>query len=140
MRTSTSRRAGAVSGAAASVCGVAMLVFGVWALGWPASFANMVDFPPYNIHLLHDVGAFQIGIGVGLLTALVHRDALTVTLTAFIVAGTLHTANHGIDLHLGGHPGDRWGLGALVLIAAVGLIAQVRRTSRHQPAQQEPHR
>ena len=26
------------------------------------SFATLIDFPPYNVHLLHDVGAFQIGI------------------------------------------------------------------------------
>lgn len=137
LRRSGARRA--VMSVAVVLCGTAMLIFGVWALVWPASFATMVAFPPYNIHLLHEVGAFQIGIGVGLLIALVQRDALTVTLVGFVVAGTLHTINHGIDLHLGGHSSDRWGLGALVLIAIIGLIAHVwRPSSRTEPREPQP--
>lgn len=104
-----------------------MMVFGAWALRWPVSFAAFIDFPPYNQHLLHDVGAFQIGIGVSLLLALGRFDALTVTLGGFVVAGALHTLNHGLDLPIGGHRTDPWGLAALVVLATTGLIAQRRR-------------
>jgi hypothetical protein len=55
--------------------GGVMLIFGVWALALPASFAAMIDFPPYNEHLLHDLGAFQIGIGVSLCLVVVWSDA-----------------------------------------------------------------
>jgi len=46
----------------ATIGGLFMLVLGIWAFFAPASFADFVAFP-YNRHLLHDVGAFQIGIG-----------------------------------------------------------------------------
>lgn len=124
---------------AAAVCGLAMTAFGVWALGWPVSFADLIDFPPYNAHLLHDVGAFQIGVGASLLLALVRSDALTAALGGFLVAGILHTLNHGLDLPLGGHRSDPWALGALVVVATIGLVAQLRQVSvARQP--REPQR
>lgn len=109
-----------------------MLVFGVWALVWPRSFASFIDFPPYNHHLLHDVGAFQIGIGISLGLAMIDCDGLTVALTGFVVSGTLHTLNHGIDLALGGHAMDSWGLGALVVVAAVGLAVHLWSLRPHR--------
>ena len=68
--------------------------------------------------LLHDVGAFQIGIGLGLLAALVWSDAKSVALLGFVVAGVIHTANHTIDLDLGGHTADIWFIGASTVLAA----------------------
>ncbi|HET7094322.1 MAG TPA: hypothetical protein VFI22_12605, partial [Thermomicrobiales bacterium] len=47
------------------VAGLFYGVFGVWAFVAPASFADFVAFP-FNLHLLHDIGAFQIGIGAAL--------------------------------------------------------------------------
>jgi hypothetical protein len=55
--------------AAVTIGGLFMLVLGIWAFFAPASFAEIVAFP-YNRHLLHDVGAFQIGIGTTMLLAL----------------------------------------------------------------------
>jgi hypothetical protein len=55
--------------AAVTIGGLFMLVLGIWAFFAPASFADFVAFP-YNRHLLHDVGAFQIGIGTTMLLAL----------------------------------------------------------------------
>ena len=55
--------------AAVTIGGLFMLVLGIWAFFVPASFADFVAFP-YNRHLLHDVGAFQIGIGTTMLHAL----------------------------------------------------------------------
>jgi hypothetical protein len=106
-----------------------MLVFGVWALLLPASFAALIDFPPYNEHLLHDLGAFQIGIGVILCLVVVWSDATAVALVGFLVAGTIHVINHSFDHELGGHAADSWGLAPLVVVAAVGLIVHLRRRS-----------
>ena len=111
--------------AAAIVAGTIMLAFGVWALLAPASFSDFIDYAPYNEHLIHDAGAFQIGIGVTVLMALRWTDALGVALAGFVVAGALHTLNHVLDLHLGGHAADPWALGALTLIAAAGLLARL---------------
>ena len=37
---------------------------GLWAFLAPQSFFNqLATFPPYNEHLLHDIGAFSIGLG-----------------------------------------------------------------------------
>jgi len=118
---------------AAIVAGGFMLVFGVWSLLFSRSFAALIDFPPYNVHLLHDVGAFQIGIGVSVLVSLIWSDSIGVALVAFIVAGTIHSINHALDRHLGGRPFDQWGLGGLVLLAVAALIIHLRGGSRHQP-------
>jgi hypothetical protein len=118
---------------AAIVAGCFMLIFGVWSLLFSRSFAALVNFPPYNLHLLHDVGAFQIGIGVSVLVSLIWSDSIGVALVAFIVAGTIHSINHTLDRHLGGHPFDQWGLGGLVLLAVAALIIHLRGGSRHQP-------
>jgi hypothetical protein len=87
---------------AAIVVGGFMLIFGVWSLLFPRSFDAFIDFPPYNEHLLHDIGAFQIGIGVSVLLSLIWSDSVGVALVAFIVAGTVHSINHALDRHLGG--------------------------------------
>jgi predicted anti-sigma-YlaC factor YlaD len=116
-------------GVACLLNGCLMLIFGVWALLLPASFAAFIDFPPYNEHLLHDLGAFQIGIGVTLCLALFWPDAIAVALVGFIAAGTIHVINHSLDHELGGHAADAWGLALLVVVAAVGLIAHLRSRS-----------
>ena len=84
-----------------ALSGVWMLAVGLWALLAPRSFAAWIDFPPYAEHLLHDVGAFQIGIAVSLLAALAWTDAKAVALLGFVAAGAIHTVNHAIDLDLG---------------------------------------
>jgi hypothetical protein len=110
---------------AAIVVGGSMLIFGVWSLLFSRSFDAFIDFPPYNEHLLHDVGAFQIGIGVSVLLALMWSDGIGVALVAFIVAGTIHSINHALDRHLGGHASDQWGLAGLALVALAALIVHL---------------
>jgi hypothetical protein len=112
------------------VCGASMLAVGLWALIAPGSFAGWISFPPYNEHLIHDAGAFQIGIGAALLLSLLSTDALTVALGGFLVGGTLHVFNHGVDRHLGGHASDPWLLAAQVLLAAAALVVHLRGRSR----------
>jgi PPOX class probable F420-dependent enzyme len=101
-----------------------MLVAGVWALLWPESFAELVSFPEHT-HFLHDVGAFQIGIGVTLGLAVLWRDPLAVVLTGFLAGNTIHAVNHAVDLDLGGHDSDPWLLGALSLLTAVALVRRL---------------
>ena len=102
-----------------------MLVGGVWALLWPASFAEAVRFPEHT-HFLHDLGAFQIGIGLTMALAVLWRDPLAVVLTGFLAANTIHAVNHAVDLDLGGRDGDPWLLGALSLLTAIALVRRLR--------------
>ena len=100
--------------------GLGMAVAGVWSLAAPRSFAERVDFP-FNEHFLHDLGAFQLGIGTTLLLALIWRDALATALAWFLLANTVHTVNHVVDLDLGGNPVQAWLLAAVSLAIAVAL-------------------
>src|SRR3990170_3165740 len=96
----------------AIVVGLFNLVLGVWAFVAPRSFFDAVaTFEPYNRHLLHDVGAFQAGLGTTLLGALVWRDALFVALAANGLAAVLHFVSHLVDRDLGGRATDPVGLG-----------------------------
>jgi hypothetical protein len=65
-----SRRRQAAVAAATLICAASMLLLGVWAFLAPASFSQFIDYPPYNRHLIHDAGAFQLGIGTAVLLAL----------------------------------------------------------------------
>jgi PPOX class probable F420-dependent enzyme len=95
---------------------------GMWCLGDPRSFAQFAGFPAHE-HFVHDVGAFQVGLGVLLLLALIWSDALVTVLAGYIVANTLHTVNHTVDLDLGGSALQAWALGAasVALVIAFGL-------------------
>lgn len=91
----------------AIVGGVAFVALGVWAMVDPASFFEMLArFEPYNQHLLQDIGAFQIGLGVVLLLAgwSGRADGLTVALLGVGVAAALHTVSHVVGHDLGGVP------------------------------------
>lgn len=79
------------------------LLPGVWGTIWPHSFfddfpgagnAWVAAFPPYNEHLVRDVGSFYLGYGVLLLAAalLARRRLVQVALAAWLVA----TVPHGI--------------------------------------------
>jgi hypothetical protein len=109
-----------------ALAGAGMVAAGMWAGIAPRSFARLVAFP-YHEHFLHDLGAFQVGIGATLLLALAWRDAPTVALAGFLVANTLHTVSHATDLDLGGRASDPYAIGALSLLAAVALVLRVRQ-------------
>jgi hypothetical protein len=103
-----------------------LLVAGIWAAVAPRSFARLVAFP-YHEHFLHDLGAFQLGLGATLLLALAWRDAATVALVGFLVANTLHAVSHAVDLDQGGRASDPYAIGAVSLLAAAALVLRVRR-------------
>src|SRR5215204_7279124 len=93
--------------AAVLISGLVALAFGIWAFFAPASFAEFVAFP-YNRHLLHDVGAFQIGIGATMLLALLWADSIMVVLAGYVVGSSFHFASHILDRHIGATATTRW--------------------------------
>jgi hypothetical protein len=123
---------GALVTALVALVGVSIMVPGFWSWLAPASFARAVNFELHE-HYLHDLGVFQIGIGVTVLSALRWSDALTVALIGFLTANTLHAANHAMDLSLGGHLADGFALAALSIVAAVALY--LRRRQLHSREQ-----
>lgn len=105
--------------------GMASMVVGWWALLAPGSFADAVRFPPHE-HFLHDIGAFQIGIAVSLLLALIWSDAVATVLAAFLAGNTIHAVNHAVDLDLGGRASDPWLLAAVSVLVATALVVRLR--------------
>lgn len=107
----------------------AFLVPGVWALLGPGSFhEHVARFDPFNLHLLHDVGAFQIGVGVALVGALVWRDALSVALLGATAGALTHAASHIADRDLGGRASDPWVLSLLAVLLGAALVLHRRTT------------
>jgi len=125
-RAREARRTPVVS-ALVAICAASMLVLGAWAFAAPRSFADFIDYAPYNRHLVHDAGAFQLGIGAALAGALAGWDGLLVALTGFAVASGLHTLSHYGDRHAGGHASDVPNLGLLTLLGLCAIYLHIRR-------------
>jgi PPOX class probable F420-dependent enzyme len=106
------------------LAGLFMTAAGVAALLAPGWFADAAGFPRHP-HFVHDAGAFQLGIGVTLLLALIWHDGLALALAGLLVVNTTHAVNHAVDLDLGGHRGDPWGLAALSLLTAAALVVRL---------------
>lgn len=120
---------------AAVAAGLAYLVPGVWAQVHPSSFARVVaPFPPYNVHYLHDLGAYSCGIAVSVLTALIWSNALGSALAGAGATSVLHLASHVTDSHLGGHWYDLLTLGAVTLLVLAPLL---RLAARRPPGRGE---
>jgi hypothetical protein len=116
----------------AILLGAFYLAFGAWAFLDPASFAESIaSFPPYNGHLLKDLGAFQFGLGVGLIAAVTWADGVRATFLGVAAASVLHAVSHIQDRHLGGRASDPYtvGLIALLALAGFGLLGAQRRKS-----------
>jgi uncharacterized membrane protein len=124
------RRRQPVLVAAVLICAASMLALGAWAFLAPESFARFIDYPPYNRHLIHDAGAFQLGIGATVLLALWWSDALVVALTGFAVASALHTVSHWTDRNLGGHGSDVPSLGLLTIVALIAIYLRIQERKR----------
>jgi len=116
-----------ISRVVAAIVGLLSVGVGLWALFDAPSFFEMVaTYPPYNHHLLHDIGAFSLGLGAVLLLALVWRDALLVALAGVGVGATAHALAHWADRHLGGSPLDPPLLSVLAVLVIVGAVARWR--------------
>jgi hypothetical protein len=116
----------------AAVSGLVFLVAGLWAFAAPAGFfASAATFEPYNVHLIRDIGAFQIGIGAALISAILVRDALLAALAGASIGAAFHLVGHLLDHDLGGDPVvdiPAFGLTAVLLVAAaLSRAASLRR-------------
>jgi hypothetical protein len=114
---------------------IALLLVGVglWAMIAPHDFyANAATYPPYNRHLVHDIGALLIGLGSCLVAGLLARDALLAVLAGNTVGAAAHFVSHVLDRSLGGNASDPVTFGVLALILA--LLTLGRWTSRAESA------
>ena len=114
---------------------VLSVAIGLWALVSPESFfSNVAPYPPYSRHLVHDLGAFQLGMGACLACGLLSRDALLAVLAGNAVGWIAHFISHFMDQSIGGHDTDAAfvGLAALLLTMLTLIrwlgIRSVRRT------------
>lgn len=112
---------------------VIFMTVGVWAFLSPRSFYEaFATYPPFNRHLLRDIGSFNLGLGATLIAAARIRDGLTVGLVGAAAAGVAHGLSHIIDAGDGGRSYDPIlfsVLGLLVLAAAVMRAREVK--ARH---------
>jgi hypothetical protein len=117
-----------------ALIGLLSVAAGGWALAAPVTFYRLVaPFPPYSMHLIHDIGAFQLGLGAGLLAGLLLRDGLLAVLAGNSVGAAAHFASHLMDRADGGHSSDPFTIGALALLLAALTTARCAMM-RRQPA------
>ena len=111
--------------------GAFYVVAGLWAFLGPARFYSAVaPFPPYNQHLFHDAGAFQVGLGLALVLCSATRAGLQPALLAVLAASLLHAGSHVEDRALGGHVTDVPALSLLCALLAVAVVLERRAMSR----------
>lgn len=111
-----------------AIVGLFYLFTGAWAFLLPANFySNVATFSPYNLHLLHDAGAFQIGMGAVLISAAINGKGLRPALIGVLIGSALHLAAHVLDIRLGGHPTtDLTVLTLIVVVLCVALYQDIR--------------
>lgn len=115
----------------AALAGLFYLTFGIWAFAAPESFFDSIaTYPPYNEHLIHDLGAFQIGLGVAALAGAVLSNAMAATLAGVAAASLMHGVSHITDHHLGGRSSDPWTVSLLGLIVALAAVGSWRAYKR----------
>jgi uncharacterized membrane protein len=115
-----------------AVLAVLIVGLGIWAFVSPQSFYEQIaTYPPYNKHLFHDVGSFQIGIGSTLLYALIRRDALQVALVGASIGAVMHAISHIMDRNLGGKTTDPilLSLLALAIVVTTAMHLSTRRSA-----------
>lgn len=117
-------RAQLVSNLVVAAFGLVTLALGIWALVDTMSFFdNVAEWPPYNRHFIHDIGAFQVGLGAALLFALVWQgDAVLAALGGGATGGALHAIVHITDEEFGGRDLDPYLLGVVALILVVTFV------------------
>lgn len=98
------------------------VAFGLWAfLDAQSFFDELAEFEPYNEHFIHDIGAFQIGIGATLLLALWKRtDAIFAALGGAGAGSAFHTVAHVSDHDLGGMDSDPYVFGFITVVLLAG--------------------
>jgi hypothetical protein len=115
--------------------GISFVVVGIWAFVDPQSFYDLLaEFPSYNRHFIHDIGAFQIGIGVTLLMTLRWADAVLVALAGAAIGSLFHFVAHLEDTDIGGRSTDPALVGALALVLVAAAIARALTLQRQERA------
>jgi hypothetical protein len=111
-----------------AVIGAFYMLTGAWAFFAPLSFFSTVaTFAPPNVHLLHDLGAFQVGLGLALIVPVILQVPLRASLIAVLIASVLHVLAHLEDIRLGGHPTTDLPVLTLICVAlAVALSLELR--------------
>ena len=105
----------------AGLFAVALLASGLWAMLAPDNFyATVAQYPPYNRHFIHDIGAFMLGLGATLGFGLALVDALLVALAGNAIGAIAHFISHAVDRDLGGQASDPLTFGVFALLL-VGL-------------------
>ena len=75
-----------------------LVVTGLWPLVSPDTFFDaLVAFPPYNAHLMRDVGVFTLGLAGALLAAVRFKDTLLVALIGASTVAIAHVVSHVVD-------------------------------------------
>lgn len=114
-----------VSRGIAWVVAVFWIGSGAWAFFAPQSFFDTVaTFPPYNEHLIHDIGAFSVGLGAVILFALSGMSGIRTALLGVGVGSAVHVISHVIDYDTKPDPMDIVGLTVITVatfFAALGV-------------------
>ena len=113
-----------ITGATALIA-LLLIGAGLWAMIAPHDFyASAATYPPYNRHLVHDVGALLIGLGSCLVGGLLVGDALLAVLVGNTIGATAHFVSHLLDRSLGGHASDPVTFGVLAAVLAALTLAR----------------
>ena len=131
-------RAKVARGVAVAV-GIVFTLSGLWAFLAPQSwFDNIGNYPPYNKHFVHDLGAFQLGLGGMALLSLMWKAPLLAALAANGIAAIFHFASHVIDRDLGGRATDPVMLGLFALLVLWGAFSAAEPAPRPPVITKDP--
>lgn len=112
----------------AMIAAAGFIIPGMWAFLAPENFfENAGPFQQYNEHYVHDVGAFQFGIGAMIAAAIVRKgDAIFAVLFGAGLGSAVHTVSHILDRDLGGFRADWAAFAIMTLVLLAGAYLQDR--------------
>lgn len=102
--------------------GLALLFAPLW------FFQNIGTFAPFNRHYAGDLGAFEVGIGAGLLLAVRDPARHRLMIGAAAAANLVHALNHAYDALISHAPLSYWlaDTAPLLLLALLLVLVCVR--------------
>ena len=112
------------------------LLPGLWAVLGGQNFAEKTEHAP-TVHVIHDMGAFMVGLGVWAIATLIFSDRFVAALTSLAVASATSAYVHFEDLHAHmGHirPSEPWILAVVTLIQVAALIFYRRDAASPAPS------
>ncbi|HLX47198.1 MAG TPA: hypothetical protein VKS82_02590 [Streptosporangiaceae bacterium] len=112
---------------------------GLWAVINAHSFINRVEKAP-NVHILHDMGAFMVGLAIFTIGSLILSDKILTAFVSLIVVSALDAYVHFSDMHLGGiEKSEPWDIAGMLIVLLLGLAAYLtsRRAVESPPVDQD---